>query len=309
MSPGGQDAAGKAPEQHPVQAILLMLGAVFFLSSMDVAFKLLVEHYSSFQVVFFRSALSLPVFAAWIVATDLSRFRTAYFGGHMLRGVLGLLMLFAVGECFRELQLADAYTLFFAAPLVITLLSGPVLGEPAGPVRIAAAVIGFVGVLVVLKPGGGDLLSYGAAMGLLGMLAYAFTALLLRRLGGRDSTATIVFWFLVIVCAGSAVLAIPQWQPVAREHWPHILLLGLTGVFGQALVTAAFRRAPAAVVAPFDYTHMIWAVVYGLAFWGYLPGWRVWVGASIIVLSGLYILLREGRRRRPPCGRNRKAEA
>jgi drug/metabolite transporter (DMT)-like permease len=118
-----------------------------------------------------------------------------------------------------------------------------------------------------------------------------------------------VFWFLVIVCAGSAVLAIPQWQPVAREHWPHILLLGLTGVFGQALVTAAFRRAPAAVVAPFDYTHMIWAVVYGLAFWGYLPGWRVWVGASIIVLSGLYILLREGRRRRPPCGRNRKAEA
>jgi drug/metabolite transporter (DMT)-like permease len=295
VSPGGQDTAGKALVQHPVQAILLMLGAVFFLSSMDVAFKLLVEHYSSFQVVFFRSALSLPVFAIWIVATDLSRFRTAYFGGHLLRGVLGLVMLYAVGECFRELQLADAYTLFFAAPLVITLLSGPVLGEPAGPVRIAAAVIGFVGVLVVLKPGGGDWLSYGAAMGLAGMLAYAFTTLLLRRLGGRDSTVTIVFWFMAIVCLGSGLLAIPQWQPVDRAHWPHILLIGLTGVFGQAMLTAAFRRASVAVVAPFDYTHMLWAVVYGLAFWGYLPGWRVWIGASIIVLSGLYILLREGR--------------
>jgi drug/metabolite transporter (DMT)-like permease len=204
-------------------------------------------------------------------------------------------MLFAVGECFRELQLADAYTLFFAAPLMITLLSGPVLGEPAGPVRIAAAIVGFAGVLLVLQPGGDAWVSYGAAMGLLGMLAYAFSSLLLRRLGGRDGTVTIAFWFVAIVCAGSAVLAIPQWRPIAAEHWPHIVLLGLTGACGQALLTAAFRRASVAVVAPFDYTHMIWAVIYGQAFWGYLPGWRVGVGAAVIVMSGLYILLRERR--------------
>jgi drug/metabolite transporter (DMT)-like permease len=260
-----------------------------------VAFKLLVEHYSSFQVVFFRSAMSLPFFVGWIVATDRSRFRTAYFGGHLLRGALGIVMLYAVGECFRELHLADAYTLFFAAPLVITLLSGPVLGEPAGPVRIAAAVVGFVGVLLVLKPSGGIWVSYGALMGLVGMLAYAFSSLLLRRLGGRDGTVTIAFWFVALVCAGSAMLAIPQWRPIAPEHWPHIVLLGLTGACGQVLLTAAFRRASAAVVAPFDYTHMVWALVYGLAFWGYVPGWRVWVGAAVIVLSGLFILLRERR--------------
>lgn len=272
-----------------------MLAAVFFFASMDVAFKLLVEHYPSIQVVFFRSAASLPFFIGWILATERSGFRTAYFGGHLLRGTLGILMLYTVGECFRELQLADAYTLFFAAPLVITLLSGPVLGEPAGPVRITAAVVGFAGVLLVLQPGGDAWVSYGAVMGLVGMLAYAFSSLLLRRLGSRDGTVTIAFWFVAIVCAGSAVLAIPQWRPIAVEHWPHIVLLGLTGACGQALLTAAFRRASVAVVAPFDYTHMIWAVVYGLAFWDYLPGWRVWVGAAIIVLSGLYILLREGR--------------
>ena len=282
-------------EQRPAQAILLMLAGVFFFASMDVAFKLLVEHYSSFQVVFFRSAMSLPFFAVWIIATDRSRFRTAYFGGHLLRGALGIVMLFAVGECFRELQLADAYTLFFAAPLVITLLSGPVLGEPAGPVRIAAALVGFAGVLLVLEPSREGWVSYGAMMGLAGMLAYAFSSLLLRRLGTRDSTVTIAFWFIAIVCAGSAVLAIPQWRPVAPEHWPHIVLLGLTGACGQALLTAAFRRASAAVVAPFDYTHMIWALIYGLAFWGYVPGWRVLVGAAVIVLAGLYILLRERR--------------
>ena len=119
--------------QHAVQAIFLMLGAVFFLSSMDVAFKLLVEHYSSFQVVFFRCAMSLPFFAGWILFTGTSRFSTAYLPGHLLRGLLGIVMLFAVGECFRELQLADAYTLFFAAPLVITLLSGPVLKNRPAP--------------------------------------------------------------------------------------------------------------------------------------------------------------------------------
>ena len=282
-------------EQRPAQAILLMLAGVFFFASMDVAFKLLVEHYSSFQVVFFRSAMSLPFFVGWIIATDRAHFRTAYFGGHLLRGALGIVMLYAVGECFRELHLADAYTLFFAAPLVITLLSGPVLGEPAGPVRIAAAVVGFAGVLLVLKPGGESWVSYGAVMGLVGMLAYTFSSLLLRRLGGHDGTVTIAFWFVALVCAGSAVLAIPQWRLIAPEHWPHIVLLGVTGACGQALLTAAFRRASAAVVAPFDYTHMVWALVYGLAFWGYVPGWRVWVGAAVIVLSGLFILLRERR--------------
>jgi drug/metabolite transporter (DMT)-like permease len=285
-------------EQHSVQAILLMLGAVFFMSSMDVAFKMLVEHYSSFQVVFFRSAVSLLFLTSWIAVTGPSRFRTAYLGGHLLRGALGIVMLFAVGECFRELQLADAYTLFFAAPLVITLLSGPILNEPAGPVRVLAALLGFAGVIVALQPSGDSWISYGALMGLVGMLAYAFSSLLLRRLGGRDGTVTIAFWFVAVVCAGSGVLAIPGWRAVAPEHWLQILLLGTTGVFGQVLLTAAFRRATVAVVAPFDYTHMIWAVVYGLVFWGYLPGWRVWVGAAIIVASGLFILLREQATRR-----------
>ena len=288
-------------EQHSVQAILLMLAAVFFMSSMDVAFKMLVEHYPSFQVVFFRSAMSLPFFAAWILLSDRSRFKTAFPAGHLVRGALGILMLFAVGECFRELQLADAYTLFFAAPLVITLLSGPVLGEPAGPLRSAAAVFGFIGVIVALQPSAESWVSYGALMGLVAMLAYAFSSLLLRRLGERDATATIAFWFVAVVCVGSALAAWPNWQAVDPRHWPQILAIGITGACGQALLTAAFRRASVAVVAPFDYTHMLWAVVYGLAFWGYLPGWRVWAGSAIIVASGLFILLREhrsGQRRR-----------
>lgn len=290
-----------------MQAILLMLIAVFFFSTMDVAFKMLVQHYSSFQVVFFRSVISLPFFFAWIVFTDVSQFKSAYPRGHILRGLLGLLMLFAVGECFREMQLADAYALFFFAPLAITLLSGPVLGEPAGVFRIGATLIGLAGVLLVLQPTGDEWVSYGAAMGLLGMLAYATSSLMLRRLGSQDGTATIAFWFVTIVCAGSAVLAIQDWQAVSMDHLPEILVLGLSGTFAQALLTAAFRRAPVTVVAPFDYTHMIWAVIFGFLFWDYLPGWRIWLGAGIIMLSGLFILYREHRgqmRKTQPSRRN-----
>lgn len=282
-------------EQHPLQAIGLMLAAVFFMSTMDVAFKMLVEDFHSFQVVFFRCAFSFPLFAAWILIYDRTLFRTHYPAGHLLRGMLGIIMLFAVGECFRELQLADAYTLFFAAPLLITLLSGPVLGEAAGLTRVVAALIGFLGVIVVLRPSASGLIGYGAAMGLLGMVAYAFTTLLLRRLGDRDATVTIAFWFVTVCGIGAGFLAIPFWRPVSDEHWILMIGLGVTGTFGQVFLTAAFRRASAAIVAPFDYTHMIFAVIYGLAFWGYLPDARTWLGAGIIIASGLFIIYRERR--------------
>ena len=104
-----------------------MLFSVFCMSTMDVVFKLLVEHYSSFQVVFFRCVMSLPFFFAWILLTGRSQFRSHYPYGHLLRACLGVVMLFAVGECFREMQLADAYTLFFAAPLLIRSKSSPPL--------------------------------------------------------------------------------------------------------------------------------------------------------------------------------------
>ena len=164
-------------EQHSMQAIWLMLGSVFFMSTMDAVIKILVVDFHSLQVVFFRCAMSFPLFATWILIRDRSLFRTHYPGGHLLRGILGLFMLFSVGECFRELHLADAYTLFFAAPLLITLLSGPILGEAAGKVRIVTALAGFIGVLIALKPSANSLISYGAAMGLLGMVAVSFTIL------------------------------------------------------------------------------------------------------------------------------------
>ncbi|MDZ4731236.1 MAG: DMT family transporter [Xanthomonadales bacterium] len=286
-------------KQHSLQAIGLMLLGVFMLSTMDVGLKMLVENYGSMQVVFFRCAFSMPLFLVWMLATDRSLFRTAYPGGQLLRGVLGLIMLYSVGECFRELQLADAYAIFFAAPLLITLLSGPMLGEPAGMTRILAALVGFAGVLIVLQPSTGGWVSYGGLMALIAMVFYALTAVLLRRIGSRDRTMTIAFWFIFLVGTGAGLAALPNWQTVNfSRDWQWLVLIGVTGALGQILLTAAFRRASVAVVAPFDYVHMVWAVLYGYWFWSYLPDSRTWIGSGVVIASGLFVLFREHRAHR-----------
>jgi len=279
--------------QNALHAIGWMLWAVFLLSTMDVAIKQLVEHYPSLQVAVVRCAVSAPLFALWIVVQDRRLFRTRRLRAHTVRAALGLLMLWAVGEAFRELPLADAYAIFFAAPLVMTLLSGPVMKEPAGPLRIGACAVGFLGVLVVLKPGATALLSYGSVMALLAVLCYAFVALLMRALGRAEHSLTIAFWFTVLCGAFGALLSPGRWEPLLWEHWPWIALLGVTGTLGQVAIVAAFRRASAGVVAPLDYTAMLWAVLYGWWFWGELPGQRTWFGAGIIIASGLFIIYRE----------------
>ena len=130
-------------------------------------------------------------------------------------------------------------------------------------------------------------------MGLVAVAMYAVVALMLRSLGRQEHSVTITFWFTALVGTGAAAFAWSGWKAIDWSHWPWLLTLGLSGTFGQIMLTAAFRRASVAVVAPYDYTHMIWAVLFGWMFWGDLPGARTWTGAAIIVGSGLFILLRE----------------
>lgn len=283
-----------AVEQDTMKAIGMMSLAVVLLSAMDLGLKQLVEHYSSMQVVFFRCVMSAPLLALWMLFRNRGAFRVKYPKDHLLRAAIGLVMLFGVGECFRAMPLADAYAIFFAAPLLITLLSGPFLGEKAGPYRIAAAVVGFVGVLIVLQPGmNSQLISYGAMMALVSVVAYAFMVLLLRRMGHHDNTVAISFWFVTLVGAGAGLISLLSWKPLQLDHWPWLVLLAVTGTFGQVLLTGAFKRASVAVIAPLDYTHMIWAVIYGYIFWGHLPGVSTWIGTAVIIASGLYIIFRE----------------
>jgi drug/metabolite transporter (DMT)-like permease len=121
----------------------------------------------------------------------------------------------------------------------------------------------------------------------------------LRLLARTDTTASMVFWFSVLLSVGAGLLAIPDWVPLAADHWPLLLGIGITGALGQHLITEAFRHAPAAVVAPFEYTALLWGVTLDLVIWHVLPGAVTLAGGTIVIGAGLYLLARE-RRQVPP---------
>lgn len=275
-------------------AALAMLAAIGFFSLMDAGLKVLVGEYPAIQVAALRGAASFPLVLAWALATvgprALVRVRWPL---HLLRGALSVAMMFGFAYSLRSLPLSTAYTLFFIAPLLVTALSVPVLRERVGPRRWGAIFVGLFGVLVVMRPTGEGLFTLGGLAVLMAATCYAVSAIMVRVLGRTDSTQVMVFWMVTMLAIGAGVLAAPVWVPVRAEHWLLIAGVGVTGALGQYGITEAFRRGEASVVAPLEYTALAWGVALDLALWGVLPDAITWVGAAIIVASGLYLLRRE----------------
>lgn len=278
------------------RGILSMACAVASFSVMDVAMKHLAASYPAMQVTFLRAIASLPLLllAAGLMGQwrDL---RPKRWQLHLLRGVLGVGMLWSFVEAVRFLSLADAYSIYMSAPLLITALSVPILGEHVGWRRWTAVVVGLLGVIVVLKPSGASVMTVGGLLALGSALLYAVSAVTIRVLLRTDSAAATVVWTLSTIAAVSGVLAIASWTPVQPQHWLWIAVLGITGALGQHFITAAFRQAPVSVVAPLEYTALLWGMSFDWIFWATTPSARMLTGAAIIVASGLYVIYREGR--------------
>jgi len=283
-----------AANPHARRAIATMLAAVLMFSMMDALLKLLSEHYPPFQVATLRGASSLPFVLAWAFASgggrSLLRVRWPL---HLLRGALGIGMMASFVYGVNRLPLSTAYSIFFIAPLLITALSGPVLGERVGPRRWVAIGIGLLGVLVLLRPTGAGMFSV-AALAILGAaLGYAVTAITVRALARTDSTQAMMVWLMTLMTLGAGALAWADWVPLRAEHAWLIAGLGVAGSLGQYAVTEAFRLGEASLIAPLEYTALIWGVILDLTLWGVLPDAVTWIGAAIIVASGLYLLRRE----------------
>jgi drug/metabolite transporter (DMT)-like permease len=282
-----------APRSN-LSGILIMLLAVGMFSLMDAGLKLLTPHYPAAQVAAMRGMASIPFVLAWVLATvglrALVRIRWPL---HLLRGVLSVTMMIAFVYALRGMPLATAYTIFFVAPLLITALSVPFLGETVGPRRWAAIVVGLVGVLVVLRPTGEGVLSIAGLAVLGAAVGYAVSAITVRVLSRTDTTQAMVFWMVTMLSLGAGALAWPGWVPVRAEHAWLILGVGAAGAVGQYAITEAFSRGEASVIAPFEYTALAWGVGLDMALWGVLPDAVTWLGAAIIVGSGLYLIRRE----------------
>ena len=212
---------------------------------------------------------------------------------HALRVGIGILMLTLFIYGVKSLSLTDAYAIFFVSPLLITAFSVPLLKEKVEWQRWLAIVIGFGGVLIMLKPSGSGMFSLGAVAVLIAAVCYALSAILTRIIGRTDGTAAMMFWFVVLLSAGATLLALPDWVAINWSHWPWFIGVGITGALGQYFITEAFRRAPAGVVAPFEYSAIIWGVLLDLLIWQVLPQASMLVGASVVIACGLYILYRE----------------
>lgn len=277
-----------------LRSIFAMLLAVAFFSVMDAVMKLLVVRYPALQVTALRGLSALPLvlaYVAWSGArASLWRVRWPL---HLVRGMLSIAMLALFAFGLQTLPLAESYTLFFVAPLLITLLSIPVLKERVAGAHWWAIAAGFAGVVVALKPTGSNFLTLGALAVLGAAGCYAVSAVVGRLLTRTDSSASLVFWTTIALAVGGGLLALPGWRPVDRADLPLIAGLALMGFAGQVSITEAFRRGQASVVAPFEYTALAWGVGIDWWLWSSLPQPQTLVGAAIIVASGIYLVRHE----------------
>ena len=288
------DAKPLSTHDRRRRSILVMLVAVVLFAMMDAGLKTLSERYPPFQVATLRGAASLPLVLAWSLATvgwkPLLRVRWPL---HLLRGVIGVAMMASFVYALKRMPLSTAYTIFFVAPLLITAMSVPFLGERVGPRRWTAIAIGLLGVLVVLRPTGEGMASLAGLAVLLAAFGYAVSAITVRVLARSDSNQAMVVWLLALMALGAGVLAWPDWQPVRHDDLWLIAAIGVVGALGQYAITLAFRHGEASLLAPLEYTALVWGVLLDATIWGVLPDSVTWLGAAIIVASGLYLLRRE----------------
>ena len=282
-------------EKSPIRAFAWMLAAVAVFSCMDTAMKLLAAHYPTLQVTTLRGAASLPFVLAWVLATAGPRsIIPVRWGLHLLRGALGMVMIGCFVYALRSLPLSTAYTLYFVSPLLVAALSVPLLGEYVGPRRWAAIAVGLLGVLIVLRPGGEGIISIPGLMVIAAASAYAVGAITVSLLTRTDTPQSMVVWFLVLMSVGAALLGWRDWQAIDwTAHGWLIAGLGLSGALGQVALTRAFQLGQASVIAPLEYTGLIWVLGWDLLLWNVLPDRWTWMGAAVIVASGLYLLHRE----------------
>ncbi len=271
-----------------------MLVAVALFSLMDAGLKLLSPHYPTLQVATLRGAAALPLVLAWSLASVGARgLLRVHWPLHLLRGVLGLALMAGFVYGLRTLPLSTAYAISFIAPLLVTAMAVPILGEKVGPRRWTAIAVGLVGVLVVLRPTGQGMMTLGGLAVLLAAVCYAASAITVRVLAQRDSTQAMVFWLMLMLVVGGGALSWHEWRPIQAQHWWIIAGIGVIGTLAQVALTEAFRRGEASMIAPLEYTALVWGVMLDVALWQVLPDGVTWLGAAIIIASGLYLIRRE----------------
>jgi S-adenosylmethionine uptake transporter len=276
-----------------IRGALLALLAFAVFATHDVVVKTLGAYYSPIQIVFFSVTFSFPL-------VTLVQMRDQRDGNLIpkhpwwtaLRTLSVVITAVSAFYAFSVLPLAQTYAILFAAPLLITLLAIPVLGEQVGLRRGLAVVAGLAGVLIVLRPGAAPL-SLGHLAAVAAAVFSSLASVIVRKIGSEERAVVLLLYPMVtnFVLLGCALPLV--YEPMPIEHIGLVGIISAFGMCGSLLIIAAYRRAEAAIVAPMQYSQMIWAVVFGTLLFGETPDAMTVLGAAVIMASGVYIVMRE----------------
>ena len=288
---------------NPLRAIALKVFSVVLFTGMATCIKAASDAVPPGEAVFFRSFFAIPVILVWLLwQHDLKEgLKTKNIQGHLWRGGIGSAAMLLGFTSLAYLPLPEATAIGFAAPIITVILAAIFLGERIRLFRMAAVVLGLIGVLIILAPRFGASVSETttslATLGVLAALGSAFlraTALIFtRRLVVKENTATIVFYFSTIASI-AGLMTIPfGWSVPPLTDALLLIASGLLGGVAQIFLTNSYRYAPAGVIAPFDYTSMIFAIIVGFWLFDEVPTLTVFIGAAVVVGAGIFIILRE----------------
>jgi drug/metabolite transporter (DMT)-like permease len=274
----------------PRKAILYMVAAVSSLAILDAGVKALAEAYPVPEIAFLRYIVGL-IFAVGLAmrsSEGIGSLATRRPVGHLIRSFcnLGAMLLFYYA--IARMALADVVSIAFAAPIFTTTFSVLLLKEKVSARRWAAVAIGFAGVLVMVQPGGG-VWGIGAALALASAVLYALTLISSRQLSLTESSHTILFYYSIVCLAATGAVLPWQWRTPAPEDVWLFLLVGVTGSVGQFFMNQAFRFGEASMLAPLDYTALIWAAGFGYVFWSETPSPAVLVGVALVACSTMLV--------------------
>ncbi len=281
-------------------AIGMRLLSVVIFALMNAAIKLAQRHGASVsEILFFRQfGACLLVSGVILAGPGLPSIATKRMPAHIVRAIVGLSAMAFTFNGIVALPLAEATTIGFTVPIFATILGALWLREPTGWHRWGAVIAGFVGVLIVARPGGEHFPLWGAGCALAGAFGTASVSILLRQIGKTESALTTVFWFSALSLIPLSLVYALAVQPHGLVAWVCLAGVGILGGLAQIAMTTSLRLGPVSVVVPMDYSSLLWATLLGWLVFDTLPAEATWFGAPVIVASGLYIVWREHVRRR-----------
>ena len=271
-------------------------GAVF--SGHDAITKHLAERYPIGEIIFFRQLASAVLLTTYIWFTQgLGVIRPVRINGQLLRALFFVASTVLIAVSVASLPLSTALAIIFSSPLLVAALSAPLLKEPVGPRRWLAIIVGFIGVLVIIRPGGAEftwllLIPVAAAS------ASALRDITTRILHKTDSTYAILFWSNIAILTATLFTWPFGWREVAPVDAAFLILGGALNTLAHFLTITALRYGDAALVTPFRYTALVWAALLGFLIWQHIPDFWTIIGALIIVAAGVYLVLRDSQLRR-----------